>query len=197
MQIIPARTLTGGTSGCVDALYTGGEVGYYATFTEGDFVFAALSTGIHHYVWNSTSALDENSPLVIKPDFSSSGVAYTGNGRWELVGLVDRAFFEMGFTYATSSPMTIVTIAAGMEVYKATIFITTAFNGTSPTISIGDVGNTARLMTTTENNPKSIATYEVNPTYIYSSKTAITMTIVPSASSAGVGRVLLHLQGKV
>jgi len=75
---IGATALTGGVSGCldfepVDDLHDGDPA---IVFVQDDAVY--------HYIADSASGAAESSPDVIKPDFQSTGVAYTGDLRWIL-----------------------------------------------------------------------------------------------------------------
>jgi hypothetical protein len=75
---IGATALTGGTSGCldyepVDDLHDGDPA---MVFVSGDAVY--------HYIGDANSGAVESPPDVIKPDFQSAGVSYTGDYRWIL-----------------------------------------------------------------------------------------------------------------
>jgi hypothetical protein len=84
VQLIPCHDLVGGTAGCIDGLFTGGEEGYYNVLQDGDSAIAALHSGPLDYVFDIDSALAENVPFIIQPDEVSVGVPYTGDGRWIL-----------------------------------------------------------------------------------------------------------------
>jgi len=78
--------LTGGTSGCLDAIditNDGIDNGEKAT----------IDTSTYHYefTYNSSSGAAESSPLVIAPD-NDGGGAYSGDGRWILIGMYAATF---------------------------------------------------------------------------------------------------------
>jgi len=81
---IGAVALIGGVEGCLDAVYVdpsetdpGIADGYIA-------IVCVPEDGIYHYIADSDSGLDEDSPDVIKPDWRAEGVAYDGDLRWIL-----------------------------------------------------------------------------------------------------------------
>jgi hypothetical protein len=102
--------------------------------------------------------------------------------------LVDTTTLAFGDT----SPVTMFTLAAGSVVHRIEIIIDTAFNGTSPTVSIGIAGTTSKYMAATEVNLKAAAgtIFEVNPG-LAAAADALIATYVASSSSAGSARILV------
>lgn len=99
------------------------------------------------------------------------------------------------FAWGDASPVTIGTVPAGGRVVRIELLITTAFNGTSPSITIGDAGDADRLLAADQNLPSQVATYEVHPGHLYASSTPILLTITPGGgASAGAGTILLYFQ---
>lgn len=94
---IGATSLTGGSSGALDAVLVsaaGDDPGIADGYVA---VVCVPDDGIYHYIADADSGLDEDSPDVIKPDWLSAGVAYTGNLRWILTK-VKPLFVEDGTT---------------------------------------------------------------------------------------------------
>ena len=94
---IGATALSGGGSGALDAVYVdaagddpGISDGYVA-------IVCVQGDAIYHYIADADSGLDESSPDVIKPDWLSEGVAYTGDLRWILTK-IKPLFAEDGTT---------------------------------------------------------------------------------------------------
>lgn len=85
-------------------------------------------------------------------------------------------------------------IPAGLYVLNARIIIETAFNGTNPTISIGDTSDNARLMSTTQNYLGSTRTYQSTPSFKYNSETQINVYFTSGSSSVGVATVFMTVQ---
>lgn len=104
--------------------------------------------------------------------------------------------------YNASSPVTIFFIPDNTIVWGCAIEITTAFAGTSPVLSVGISGFTARHMATTDNTATSLGWYGVLKGWNYSSggyssqgaNVAILLTIGGSSLTAGVCRVHLLLR---
>lgn len=81
---VGATSLVGGAAGALDAILVsavgddpGIEDGYIA-------IVCVPGDGIYYYIADADSGLAEDSPDVIKPDWLSAGVAYTGTLRWIL-----------------------------------------------------------------------------------------------------------------
>ena len=96
------------------------------------------------------------------------------------------------FTFATTSPLTIGTIPAGKRVKSVTIVIDTTFDGTAPTLQVGDAGSAGRLHATTSNDPKTGDSYTTTPWYLYAAATAVILTITPDSSAQGAGVVVVE-----
>jgi hypothetical protein len=97
------------------------------------------------------------------------------------------------FAYSTASPLLIGAVGAGKRVIEVEVFIETAFNAGTPTLSVGDAGNTSRLMATTDNNPLVADSYAAKPGYKYAAQTNVNLYITPSSASAGSGFVILRV----
>lgn len=116
---------------------------------------------------------------------------YTSAG-WKLLSTQDSVEADSGtasysITNASTSD-TIVTVRAGSRAVRITVDVDTAFDGT-PTLSIGDAGNTSRLMTDDEIDLNSLGTYVADASYLYSTDTAITFTF--NAGGATVGNATI------
>jgi hypothetical protein len=81
---VGATSLIGGGVGALDAILVG-AAGDDPGIADGYVAIVCVQgDGIYHYLADADSALDEDSPDVIKPDWQSDGVAYTGDLRWIL-----------------------------------------------------------------------------------------------------------------
>lgn len=99
------------------------------------------------------------------------------------------------FSWGDATPKTLFTAPAGKRIALVSVVITTAFDGTSPALTIGDASDTDRLMTADQNDPASVWTYEATPGYAYASATALTLSITPgSGATAGAGTVYIELE---
>jgi hypothetical protein len=137
---------------------------------------------------------------------------YMGDGHWEVqdeegsikTGVVGPAgpagdptdnTFQLSFSYGDATPEFIGTAPAGKLIETVRIYITQAFNGTSPSLTIGDAGDTDRLMAAVQNNPAAIGMYESFPIHSYGGATAVNLYIVPGAgATTGAGLVVITYQ---
>jgi hypothetical protein len=93
---------------------------------------------------------------------------------------------EVEFNSATNG--LIHTISSGRRVSFVTVTVVTPFNGTAPTIAVGDAGSNSRLMTADQNDLTTIADYSTTPSYTYSnsgSDTDIEYYFDPGNSTSG------------
>lgn len=93
----------------------------------------------------------------------------------------------LAFSFSTSSPATILAIPAGGRIISVGVQITTPFDDASSLITIGDAGNTSRLMAANQNIPNEIGESESHVGYQYVALSSIILTIVPGASTQGSG----------
>jgi hypothetical protein len=95
-RLIALDGYTGGTGGKLDSILVGGSSGKYAALQEGD-ICEVFNQTTHkwsmHYFHLFGSAQTESSPALVKPDWQSAGVAYTGYGAWVKAPL-DQSIFE-------------------------------------------------------------------------------------------------------
>lgn len=121
---IGATALTGGAEGALDAEYAGELADEYPA------IVFVKGTGVYFYIANATSGAAENSPLIIKPDWESEGVAYTGDLRWELVGIkpLSAANIYSGTDTFNGSTGVVCSIGATLAgtTYRVAVTITSA-----------------------------------------------------------------------
>ena len=83
-RAIGCTSLIGGGVGALDNEHVNDANGDIQ-INNGDPALAFVQgDAIYHYIANATSGAAESSPDVIKPDWESAGVAYTGDLRWIL-----------------------------------------------------------------------------------------------------------------
>ena len=125
------------------------------------------------------------------PEFLTATQA---RGVLEVEQYADYATVEINFAYGDASPLALYTIptSPAKTCWAVALAIDTPFNGTSPSLTIGDVGDADRLMAATQNDPTTAGTYTTNPAHVYAAGSVITLTIVPGAgASAGSGKIQL------
>jgi hypothetical protein len=105
------------------------------------------------------------------------------------------AAVEIAFAYGDATPVALTTATAGKLVYGVDIHIRTAFDGSGAALTVGDAGDTSRLMAANENDPTAVGSYTTTPAYAYGSDTGLTLSITPGAgASQGAGVLVLYIQ---
>lgn len=95
------------------------------------------------------------------------------------------------FTYNDASPKLIFPIPAGARIVFTQIQITTAFDDPAATLTLGDAGDTDRLMTADQNVPSETGEYESHVGYQYASITNVNLIVNKGTSTQGAGVVVI------
>jgi hypothetical protein len=75
------------------------------------------------------------------------------------------------------------------------IHIRVPFDGIGAALTVGDAGDTDRLMAAADNDPTAVGSYTTTPAYAYGSDTGLTLGITPGAgASQGAGVLVLYIQ---
>lgn len=102
---------------------------------------------------------------------------------------------EVPFSFGDASPAQLFMAVAGKLIERVVIFIEIAFDGESPSLTIGDEDDPARLMSSVENNPSEEAAYQVTPNLSYETDTQVLLFITPGlGASQGSGLVVVEMQ---
>jgi hypothetical protein len=102
---------------------------------------------------------------------------------------------EMPFSFGDATPANLFTAIAGKLIERITLYIETAFDGETPSLTIVDEDNSAILMEAFENNPSEEAAYQVTPNLYYETDTPILLFISPGlGASQGSGLVVVEMQ---
>lgn len=83
-------------------------------------------------------------------------------------------------------------IPANAIVTKVVVNVTQAFDGTAPTLDIGDAGDTDRFMGNAEIDLKTVGVYISDVHYLYGALTQALATYAADASAAGQAAILLE-----
>jgi hypothetical protein len=110
-----------------------------------------------------------------------------GNGNLSFANVANNT---TSFSWGDTSPKSLLTVPAGSVVTEVSIIITTAFDAVS-SLTVGDSGNTSRLMEATDSITTVSGTYSVEPGYLYTTQTPLTLSINPGASQSGSGFVVI------
>ena len=93
---------------------------------------------------------------------------------------------EFNFTMTNAL---IFNIPSSAKVLQVSIAIQTVFNDSSTTIMVGDSTLHNRLLSSTQNDPTELGTYQAHSEYEYLSSTAINIYLNSGSSTQGVGFV--------
>lgn len=100
---------------------------------------------------------------------------------------------EVAFAFDDSSPISLGMIPAGARVISRRVIVEETFDGSSPTVTLGDAGDPDRLMADSDSDLTAGADYEVRePTVLYADQTELIATLVPDASTQGAGVILVE-----
>jgi hypothetical protein len=128
-------------------------------------------------------------------DVSTDSLYYAISSNYFIEVSNTGAPFEMRFGWGDASPVITTIARAGRLVYTIGIHIITPFNGTGAFVTVGDAGDTDRLMTATENDVYTVCSNETSPDHVYGSNTPILLTINPGAgASAGEGLITVYIE---
>ena len=97
----------------------------------------------------------------------------------------------MRFDYGDATPKNIFLMPANKIIRETSIVIYTAFDDVTSTVSLGDIGDVNRFISTTDNLTYEIGTYSTTPGTKYAVDTQITLSIVPGTSTLGSGLVTI------
>jgi len=102
---------------------------------------------------------------------------------------------EIPFSFGDATPANLFMAVTGKLIERITLFIETAFDGETPSLTIGDEDDSALLMDSFENDPKEEAAYQVTPNLAYETDTQVLLFITPGlGASQGSGLVVVEMQ---
>jgi hypothetical protein len=101
---------------------------------------------------------------------------------------------SINFSYGDVTTQTIYQALAGQRITKVEVAFDVAFNVAS-TLSVGDSGNTQRLMSTGQNNPLIGGAWGSHPFHLYASNTNILLTLNAGiGATQGSGSVIIYYE---
>ena len=119
-------------------------------------------------------------------------------GHLTLIGTADSATTDAGtltatITHSSGASTVIGNISTGKKVQSITVDVTTAFDGSAPTLTVGDAGDNDRLMTNADLDLKDVFAYETTPNYTYSNATDTSVLVYFDADSSSTGTAVVTL----
>lgn len=99
------------------------------------------------------------------------------------------------FSWGDATPASLMSASAGQMILAVTISLDVPFNGVGASLSLGDAGDTGRLLSSSMIDPTVVGAFENAPCLRFGSNTQILLTIVPgTGASSGSGVVSLCLE---
>lgn len=94
------------------------------------------------------------------------------------------------FSFGDVATSLFVSVLAGTLITKVEVDILTAFDGI-PIITVGDVGNTSRLVAVTDVEPTQQGRYETNPLFNYGGASTVNFYLTAGGATFGNGVAIL------
>lgn len=98
-------------------------------------------------------------------------------------------YAELNYTNSGSNNIG-TAVPDNTAIYKLIVEVTTSFDGTTPTLEIGDAGDADRHVITTDVDLTTVGIYITDVLYNYTSSTQITATITVSGATQGAATIL-------
>lgn len=117
-------------------------------------------------------------------------------GHLTLIGTADSAVTDAGtltttITHTSGASTVIGNISSGKKVTSVTVNVTVAFDGSAPTLTVGDASDTNRLQESDDNDLKDAYAYESTPNHVYSSATDESILVYFDADSSTTGTAVV------
>ena len=188
-----------------DIAYNGQWLTYAGAVNQGPLV-----AGQDNHIWLDLSAaptvtLAFGSAWPAAPHIRLATIAMPASGPWQLNQFTSRVGAQAiqvfgasagskrtDITYATSSPADLDTLPDNTIVGRLVVIVTTPFNGTAPTLTIGDSGDNDRLLEAADVDLKTANTYIIDKYHLYASQTDVKTYIAPDGSTAGEAIIILE-----
>ena len=184
-------TLPAGSNGQIQ-YNSGGIFGAASALTYNDStgVLATHSAAIDNQITFTIPSRTLNNLLPAQASNGGKVLSTDGTNAVWVEGLSN----EFIFNYGDATPKLLMTVPAGKMVLSIVIYITTGFNGSDATISIGDASNYSSLVASTDTNIGSESNWTITPGVYFGSDTEIFLTINASGSTQGSGLIVLQIQ---
>lgn len=105
------------------------------------------------------------------------------------------AFIEVPFNFGDASPKPITVVPANKLVLNSSIVITTGFDGSTASLTVGSAATPDDIMTTSDVAPSVASTWSSNPNTVYGADTQVYLTINNgSGATSGSGILILQIQ---
>jgi hypothetical protein len=178
----------------------------------GETALGTLATGVN-YIWAvigptitigfgaALPDLGSGPPIIVLADLTQPA-----DGPWKPQHLVHRVgvqavtpprsavrVIRLNFTDDDDGAIALESVPAGALILRATVVVLTAFDGTAPTLDIGDAGDPDRLVAAADVDLKTAGVYELSPGYEYSALTALTAALDIDGSTTGAAAIVIEV----
>lgn len=178
----------------------------------GETALGTLATGVN-YIWAvigptitigfgaALPDLGSGPPIIVLADLTQPA-----DGPWKPQHLVHRVgvqavtpprsavrVIRLNFTDDDDGAIALESVPAGALILRATVVVRSAFDGTAPTLDIGDAGDPDRLVSPADVDLKTAGVYELSPGYEYSALTALTAALDIDGSTTGAGAIVIEV----
>jgi len=188
--------------------------GFFVSYA-GAVNLGPMTAGATNHVWLDVSdaptvTIGFGAAWPTVPHVKLDSIAAPATGAWKYQNRTRRAKsqaimpwgsgiipLKRAFMFASISPLKIATVPAGATVIYPLCNIGTAFDGTTPVVTVGDSGDNGRVLAASDISPKTIGVYpSVFTAYKfieYASQTDLNIYITPDGSTVGAGTAVLML----
>ena len=183
----------------------GGLVLAYA----GETNLGPMTAGADNHIWldlsGATVAAGFGATWPLVQHIRLATIAMPATGHWEPDDITRLPIVQLAITnangldlkkvlaFGTSSPIAIATAPADTLIGKRYVVVTTAFNGTAPTLKVGDAGDDDRLMAIADLNLAVPGLYIVSDAVQYAATTPLLATLTAGGSTAGEAVVFVEV----
>jgi len=156
----------------VEVIPSGGQsIGVTINLTGGAITF----DGDHAYMWDDGGG-----------NWIDIGPSSATGSKHILQRTVDIAYTDTGVINIGAA------VSANGRVSGVWINVTQVFNGTAPTVTIGDAGSATRFALAAEIDLKTTGVYKLDASHLYSLSTQVFATLVPDSSTTGAANITLY-----
>ncbi len=190
---IPIDALPGGTVGSVQfnagsSSFGGDELLTY-DFDSGQLT--SLDQLVNGQIYFTDPVPTRTNLLPVQTDLSGYALVTDGTD----VSFKALGPLEYTFNYGDATPRLLFTVPANRVVTLVQVFITTAFDGTSASISVGDTSDYGSLLSTTDSYVGAESNWSANPGVFFSTDTQVYLSITAgSGATQGAGLLLITFQ---
>lgn len=104
----------------------------------------------------------------------------------------ESSIIEKAWNFGDASPRLLYITDPGTVIYKVSLIVLAAMNGTLPRLSVGTPTEPELLFSFNDSSPQETGTYETTPGKKFNAQAQIILTLDPSTSTQGNGIVILN-----